>query len=85
MSESELVTFPFHVAVDKDLREASHVASSLIEAALVDINMRVDLFQKLVAYREQCAQDNLSPEQLRALDKMIRDGKRNGTMKICNM
>lgn len=64
------------------MRDASREASLLVEAAVVDVNMRVDLFQKLVAYKEQCAKDNLSEEKLRALDKLIRDGKRNGKHEV---
>lgn len=78
-NESVLVTFPRHVAVEKELRDAAMEACIITEKAVVDMSMRVDLFQKLVAYRTEAAEkDALSPERMRALDKLIRDGKRNG-------
>jgi Zn-dependent oligopeptidase len=75
-----LVTFPRHVAESPELRKAASDAAKALDESSVEMSMRKDIFDKLVDYKENyCAGDNLSPEYARCLDKLIHNGRRNGT------
>ena len=61
----------------KELRAAS-VASSKFRAFYVEMAMRKDTFDKICAFRELPAFNDLTQEQKRMVEKIIVKGKRNG-------
>lgn len=69
---------PAMVALDKDLRDASSEAEKLMDELSVEMEMRKDVFDNILAFSKTDEAKSLSPEQQRYLDKAVRDGKRNG-------
>lgn len=72
------LTFPSHVATDKELRDACSVADKVLEDFSVEISMRKDIFDNLVAFSKKQDLNSLTPEEKRVLEHMIKNGKRNG-------
>jgi len=69
---------PSMVALDKGLRDASSEAEKLLDEFSVEMSMRKDIFDNLVAFSQTDEAKGLNPEFQRYLDKSITDGKRNG-------
>lgn len=74
--EEKNVGFPQHTAVDKVVREASTDGDKALSELDVELSMRQDVFNNLVALKEKKVE--MSAEQTRWLDRMIRNGRRNG-------
>lgn len=70
------IDFLQHISEDKDIRAASTEADKKLTQFDVEMSMRKDVFDNLVAYSEK--KENIKPEAQRFLDRCIRDGRRNG-------
>ncbi len=74
-----------YVAESAELREAAISAKTKIEAEFVDLEMRKEIYNNLVKYRDEFSnKDNLSEEQKKCLDRLILNGRRNGSISIIN-
>ena len=62
----------------KELRVASVASSKKLKAFYVEMAMRKDTFDKICAFRELPAFNDLTQEQKRMVEKIIVEGKRNG-------
>jgi len=69
---------PSMVALDKGLRDASSEAEKKLDEFSVEMSMRKDIFDNLVAFSHTDEAKGLNPELQRYLEKSITDGKRNG-------
>ena len=69
---------PGMVALDKDLRDASSEAEKLLDEFSVEMAMRKDVFDSILAFSKTDEAKSLSPEHQRYLEKAVTDGKRNG-------
>ena len=69
---------PAMVALDKDLRDASSEAEKLLDEFSVEMAMRKDVFDSILAFSKTDEAMSLSPEHQRYLEKAVTDGKRNG-------
>lgn len=69
--------FPQHVSTDKEIRTASTEADRKLSEFEVEVSMRKDVFDNLVAFKERNI-GPLSPEASRVLERLIKLGKRNG-------
>lgn len=65
------------VAPDKELRDASCAADKKLSEFDVEISMRQDVFDAIVAFDKKNKAD-LSPEAARFVERLIKLGKRNG-------
>jgi len=74
--ENNILNFPQHVSPDKEVRTASTEADKLLSEFEVEISMRQDVFDNLVALEKKNLE--ISAEEKRLLQRLIRDGKRNG-------
>ncbi|XP_071545618.1 thimet oligopeptidase-like [Panulirus ornatus] len=70
--------FPQHAATDKAVREASSKAEQKLEEFDVEMSMRKDIFDRVVAFRDTVNMEGFSDEQKRLIEKLILHGKRNG-------
>ena len=70
--------FAQHAADKKETREASVEASKKLREFGVEISMRKDLFDLVVAFSEAGGCEGLTAEQRRFVEREIRNGKRNG-------
>ena len=62
----------------QETREASVEASKKLREFGVEISMRKDLFDLVVAFNERGGCEGLTAEQKRFVEREIRSGKRNG-------
>ena len=69
---------PAMVALDKDLRDASSEAEELLDGFSVEMAMRKDVFDNVLAFSKTDEAKSLSEEHQRYLEKSVNDGKRNG-------
>ncbi|KAB7507201.1 Thimet oligopeptidase [Armadillidium nasatum] len=70
--------FPQHASSDKALRDASCKADTKLEEFDVEMSMRKDVFDRIVAFKEKEGLSDLNDEQKRFIEKLILAGKRNG-------
>ncbi|RXG59754.1 Thimet oligopeptidase, partial [Armadillidium vulgare] len=70
--------FPQHASSDKALRDASCKADTKLEEFDVEMSMRKDVFDRIVAFKEKEGLSELNDEQKRFIEKLILAGKRNG-------
>ena len=80
-NESSLFKCPQYAVENKNVRIASFIASRTMEAFDVEMSMRCDVYNNVVAFKNSCELKNLSPEIQRFVEKTIIDGKRNGKLK----
>ncbi|XP_001640131.2 thimet oligopeptidase [Nematostella vectensis] len=76
-SNKSILDFPQHMSTDKDVRAASTEADRKLSDFEVEMSMRKDIFDNLVAFKENNKQP-ISAEAQRVLDKLIKLGRRNG-------
>jgi len=69
---------PGMVAEDKTLRDASSDAEKMLEEFEVEMSMRKDVFDNILAFSKSDEAKSLSPEMKRYVDKQVNDGMRNG-------
>jgi len=69
---------PGMVAEDKALRDASSDAEKMLEEFEVEMSMRKDVFDNILAFSKSEEAKSLSPEMKRYVDKLVNDGMRNG-------
>jgi len=69
---------PGMVATDKSLRDASSDAEKMLEEFEVEMSMRKDVFDNILAFSKSDEAKTLSPEMKRYVEKQVNDGMRNG-------
>jgi len=72
-----MLDFLQHVSPDKALRDASVTSDKKLSEFDVEISMREDVFQSLLALEKKLG-DTLEPEAKRFLERHIKMGRRNG-------
>ncbi|XP_051540636.1 thimet oligopeptidase-like [Myxocyprinus asiaticus] len=72
-----VLDFPQYVSPCKEVRSASTEADKLLSDFDVEVRMRADVFQRLIALQEKQSTD-LLPESKRFLGRLLKLGKRNG-------
>ena len=75
-TKRNVLDFPQHVSPDKEIRAASTEADKKLSAFEVEMSMRKDVFDNLVACMEKG--EDMSAEGKRFLERLIKYGKRNG-------
>jgi len=66
------------VALDKEVRDASCEAEKKMDEFSVEMAMRKDIFDNMVAFSKTGEAGGLDPEHKRYLDRLLIEGKRNG-------
>ncbi|XP_072310575.1 neurolysin, mitochondrial isoform X1 [Eucyclogobius newberryi] len=76
-SSRHVLDFPQYVCPSKDIRAASTRADKTLSEFDVEINMREDVFHRLLVLQTKF-QNNLSHEEKRFVDRLVTLGKRSG-------
>ncbi|XP_033846079.1 neurolysin, mitochondrial [Periophthalmus magnuspinnatus] len=76
-SSRHVLDFPQYVCPSKDIRAASTQADKSLSEFDVEINMREDVFNRLIVLQTKF-QNDLSLEEKRFVDRLVTRGKRSG-------
>ncbi|XP_017282984.1 neurolysin, mitochondrial isoform X2 [Kryptolebias marmoratus] len=77
VSSRHVLDFPQYVCPNKEVRSASTKADKKLSEFDVEISMQEDVFKRITALQKKL-HDNLSPEEKRFLDILVRLGQRKG-------
>ena len=77
-NESPLYKCPQYAVEAPTVRMASFMATKALESFDVEMSMRRDVYDNVVAFKRNVGVDELSPEMRRFVDRIITEGKRNG-------
>jgi len=75
-SQCNLYDFPSQVSADKAIRDASVEAEKVLSEFSVEMGARKDVFDVMCEYNSKCTPS--TPESVRLIKRVIRDGKRVG-------
>uniref|UniRef100_UPI00358FF03C thimet oligopeptidase n=1 Tax=Myxine glutinosa TaxID=7769 RepID=UPI00358FF03C len=70
--------FPQHVFTSRDIRTASTEADKLLSELKIEMSMKHDVYQRIIALQEKCQPNELKPEAQRLLERLLKLGRRNG-------
>nr|KAG5696363.1 hypothetical protein BaRGS_028358 [Batillaria attramentaria] len=76
--ERNNLDFLQHVATDKEMRDASCDADKKLSEFDVEMSMRQDVFDAIVAFQKKNPAELSEPEAARFVERLIKLGKRNG-------
>ncbi|KAK2705101.1 hypothetical protein QYM36_017217 [Artemia franciscana] len=77
-TRSSFLGFVQHCSDSKELRNASYEADKKLENFAVDMSLRKDIFDRLVALVNKVDITALKPEAKRFLERLVKEGRRNG-------
>ncbi|KAI0004463.1 Metalloprotease [Russula compacta] len=77
---TEPLSFYQNVSPSKELRDASNEAEQLVRDFSVESSMRIDVYNAKIAAQKniEASGKKLNPEEQRLVERMVREGKRDG-------